>query len=82
MCIYTVYLDTKATFDTFRHDALFVKLYELGVWCKLRRYLINSYSKFKSAVVVNGFTSDWFDVKKRVIQGGSSSGFMYLDFIN
>ena len=51
--IHAVLFDTKSAFDTVRHDALLIKLYEMGVTCKLWRVIAKSYQNIESAFMVN-----------------------------
>ena len=61
---------------------LLIKLYEMGVKGKLWRVIAKSYQNIESAVMGNGHLSQWFPVKQSIRQCGSSSGLMYLVFIN
>lgn len=79
---HAVFLDTKAAYDTVRHDCLFTKLYEMGINGKLWRILLLCYKDIQSSVVLNGCKSKWFPIRQGVRQGGVSSGYMYLAFIN
>ena len=52
--IHAVLLDIKSAFDTVHHDdALFIKIYEMGVKGKLWRVIAKSYQNIESVVILN-----------------------------
>ena len=80
--VYVAQLDIKGAFDSVWHDALFVKLKDLGIDMKLWRTLRDSYQNLKTFVKTSHGTSAAIDVKCSVRQGGVLSGFYYTLYIN
>ena len=81
-CTYAAFMDIKRAFDTVWHNALFVKLHDLGIQGKMWRILMELYNGLQSSVNLNRKLSQWFPVKQGVRQGGVLSTFLYLDFMN
>ena len=75
-------MDTRKAYDTVWHNALFVKIYELGIVGKTWRTIVSMYNNLKSAILINKQYSNWFPVKRGIRQGGVQSSFCYLAFIN
>jgi len=80
--VYVAQLDIKGAFDSVWHDALFYKLGMMGIKGKLLRILKSSYKDLKCRIKINGSTSGLIDVKRGVRQGGVTSSFLWLIFIN
>ena len=79
---YVAFLDIKSAFDGVWHDALFLKLAQLGIRGKICRILIESYHRMSCSVKCNGITSLPVPVTRGVRQGGVLSTFLYLVFID
>lgn len=59
-----------------------VKLKKLGIKGKIWEVIDDCHCSNESTVAVNGATSQWFEIKQDVRQGGVLSGFLYCVFIN
>lgn len=59
-----------------------VKLQKLGIKGKIWEVIDDCHCSNESTVAVNGATSQWFEIKQDVRQGGVLSGFLYCVFIN
>ena len=80
--VYICFLDTMAAFDTVWHDALFVKLGELGIRGKMLRLARNSYADMQCQIRIQNQVSRQVPISRGVRQGGVLSSFYYLVFIN
>lgn len=63
-------------------NGLFTKVAELGITGKLLRVIINSYTRLKCLIRINGQTSTSVDVKRGVRHGGFMSGFLYMMYVD
>ena len=80
--VYVAFLDTYKAFDTVQHNAIFNKLYNIGITGNLFRILLNAYTDMYSAVIHGNTQSRWFRVQRSVRKGGIISTFLYLLHIN
>ena len=79
---YVACMDIRKAYDTVWHNALFMKIYQLGIVGKIWRIIVSMYDKLQSVISINNQYSDWFPVKRGIRQGGVQSSFCYLAFIN
>ena len=79
---FVVFLDTSKAFDTVWHAGLFSKLHDFGIRGKALRIIMNSYEGMSSYVQVNGMKSRPFQVIQGVRQGGVTSTWYYLLYID
>ncbi len=80
--LYVCFLDAQKAFDSVWHDGLFYKLHNAGVSDILLKSFINMYDNMNSHVMHQGHTSNWFKVSQGTKQGGVSSPFMYISYID
>ena len=80
--LYACMLDARQAFDRVWHEGLFYKLRQYGVDPLTYNSLRGLYSGMKSRVRVKGVVSDWLEVKQGTRQGGVTSPFLYLMYIN
>ena len=76
------FLDVRKAFDTVWRDGLLEKLWGLGVKGKLWRAFRAMYAKNKSAILVNGVPTRWFDVLQGTRQGATESPLLFKIFID
>ena len=76
------FLDVRKAFDTVWREGLLLKLWESGVQGKLWHALAALYSSNKSAILVNGRPTRWFDIQQGVRQGGTESPFLFKLYID
>ena len=79
---YAASLDSSKAFDHVWHDGLFVKLFDFGISGKALNLIRASYQNLSSYVFVNGHKSRVFAVRQGVRQGGVTSTWYYLLFID
>ena len=80
---HTIYiLKASKAFDTVWHAGLFSKLHDFGIRGKALRIIMNSYEGMSSYVQVNGMKSSPFQVIQGVRQGGVTSTWYYLLYID
>ena len=79
---YVASLDSSKAFDNVWHDGLFSKLYDFGTKGKALNLIMASYNNLSSCVLVNGFKSQTFAVKQGVRQGGVTSTWYYLLYVD
>lgn len=80
--VYVEILECKKAYDTAWREGLMVKLQKLGIKSKIWEVIDDCHCSNESTVAVNGATSQWFEIKQDVRQGGVLSGFLYCVFIN
>lgn len=80
--VYMCLLDLRKAFDVVWHDGLFYKVFILGINGKFWRFIRNCYKNMTSRVMSDGVSSDVFNVKQSVRQGGVLSPWLYLIFID
>ena len=61
---FCAFIDFKKAFDLVDRNLLWKRLNETGVKGKMLNALKSLYTSVVSCVRVNGFTTDWFNVKK------------------
>ena len=76
------FLDVRKAFDTVWRDGLLEKLWGLGVKGKLWRAFRAMYAKNKSAILVNGVPTRWFDILQGTRQGATESPLLFKIFID
>ena len=79
---YVASLDSSKAFDNVWHDGLFSKLHDFGITGKALNLIMTSYKGLSSYVLVNGIKSQTFPVKQGVRQGGVTSTWYYLLFLD
>ena len=79
---YIASLDSSKAFDHVWHGGLFSKLHDFGITGKALNLIIESYKDLSSYVLVNGIKSQTFAVKQGVRQGGVTSTWYYLLFVD
>ena len=80
--VFVSYFDVSKAFDTVWTDGLFYKLYHMSVKGRLWRLLFSAYVNIKCKVRVEQEMSDWYDMQRRIHQGGYLSLTKYTAFIN
>ena len=80
--LYCAFVDYEKAFDTVKRDALWFKLMDSGISCKMIRMIKSLYAKVFAAVKLNGNISDYFEVSLGVKQGGPLSPLLFILFIN
>ena len=80
--LYSCFLDIKKAFDTVWQDGLFYKLSDMGVGNSSLSAVISLYDETESCVLFKGYRSESFRVTGGTRQGGISSPYFYLCFIN
>ena len=78
----SVYLDMSKAFDKVWHEGLIFKLKQNGVDGKLLRLLENYLSLRVQRVVINGFESDWGEIRSGVPQGSILGPLLFLVYVN
>ena len=79
---FCAFIDFKKAFDLVDRNLLWKRLNETGVKGKMLNALKSLYTSVVSCVRVNGFTTDWFNVKNGLRQGCSLSPILFNMFIN
>ena len=79
---YVASLDSSKAFDHVWHDGLYSKLHDFGISGKALKLIRASYRDLSSYVLVNGVQSQRFEVKQGIRQGGVTSTWYYLLFID
>ncbi|MES9879941.1 MAG: reverse transcriptase family protein [Sedimenticola sp.] len=80
--LYTCFLDVRKAFDKVWHDGLFVKLHRFGVHPSLLKLFINMYTDMNSYVLYKGHKSETFPIRQGTRQGGVTSPFFYILYID
>ena len=79
---YVASLDSSKAFDHVWHDGLYSKLHDFGISGKALKLIIASCCDMSSYVLVNGTNSKSFEIKLGIRQGGLTSTWYYLLFID
>lgn len=80
--LYVCFLDAQKAFDTVWHNGLFYKLHKAGISVEIMKSFMDMYTDMNSQVLYQGHTSTPFKVLQGTKQGGVSSPFMYISYIN
>lgn len=80
--LWCAFIDFERAFDTVNREALWHKLLEIGISCKMLTMLKAIYSNVKSCIKLNMQISDFFDVTEGLKQGEPLSPLLFLLFIN
>ena len=80
--VYALFLDASKAFDRIEYGKLFDGLYERGMNSVYLRCLMNLYSRQKLRVKWNEYTTDTFDAKNGVKQGGILSPTLFSTYLD
>lgn len=80
--LYAFFVDLKAAFDTIPRQALFYKLYSIGISSKIINTIRQFYTNTKSAVWNGEHTSEYFEVLHGVRQGCVLSPMLFSLYVN
>jgi hypothetical protein len=82
--LYCAFIDYEKAFDTVIHEALWIKLIESGLSCKIITMIKSIYANVKSCIknTQDMSYSDFFDVSLGVKQGEPLSPLLFILFIN
>ena len=75
-------MDISKAFDKVWHDGLVFKLKQNGASGSLLKLLANYLTARKQRVILNGFTSNYDDIKAGVPQGSGLGPLLFLIYIN
>ena len=79
---FSAFSDFKKAFDLIYRNLLWERINSLGVGGRMFNALKCLYTSVNSCVRVNGFLTEWFDVKSGIRQGCSLSPVLFSLFIN
>ena len=68
--VFVAFYDVSKAFDTVWTDGLFSKLHDMGINGKMWRLLYRNYLDFFCKVKIMDRTSDWFQMRYGIHQGG------------
>ena len=79
--LYVVFVDMKKCFDSIYRNALWLKLFKLGIRGKLLRIIRDMYQKVKSCVKCCNSYSDYFEYAVGLRQGEVISPILFSMFV-
>ena len=80
--LYCAFVDYEKAFDTVIRDALWFKLVDSGVSCKMIKMVRSLYRRVLAAIKINADISDYFEISLGVKQGEPLSPLLFILFIN
>ena len=80
--LYICFLDAKKAFDRVWHDGLLLKFYERGIDLYIWKVLVSLHAELSSYVLFRGHKSNRFNINRGTRQGGVTSPFGFLCFID
>ena len=80
--LYIIYVDMMKCFDSIYRNALWLKLYKVGIQGKLLRIVTDMYEKVKSCVKLNSSYSDVFQYAAGLRQGEVMSPLLFSLFVD
>ena len=80
--LYFCFLDLKKAFDTVIRNILFRKLWDVGIRGKILRVIVNLFSDNPANVLLDGFLSPEFTIKRGVLQGSKLGPTLFSLFVN
>ncbi|XP_053391507.1 uncharacterized protein LOC128554275 [Mercenaria mercenaria] len=79
---FVAYIDFKKAYDTIDRSLLWRRLVHMGVSNRMLKAVVSIYDNVKSCIKLNGYVSEWFDVKIGLRQGCILSPVLFNCFIN
>ena len=76
--LYLNFIDFEKAFDSIHRGSMWTIMMKYGIPEKIVRMVEIFYQDFQCAVVDQGETCEWFDIKTGVKQGCNMSGFLFL----
>ena len=82
--LWCIFIDYQRAFDSINRDALWAKLFEVGISCKMTNIIRCIYNSVQSCVKISGGMqfSDFFEVSIGLKQGEPLSPLLFILFIN
>lgn len=80
--LFCAFIDYEKAFDTVLRDALWFKLFEIGIKSKMLKLLQAIYEHVSASVKVNANISDIFEISLGLKQGEPLSPLLFIMFIN
>lgn len=75
---YCCFLDIQKAYDRVWREGLWMKMYKYGIRGKMWRVIKNMYRRVESCVLVNGKTTNFFEIEVGVRQGCMISPMLFL----